>query len=147
MANNTALTFVDDSSGTLLIGEIRLQGDILTKKEQNFDMVAGDSKDLVVILSNSGAPVDLSGLSVTWSLKGVTKPLNPLTGGQTAGDIHKDMSQGIVIKDAAKGVFVVQLRRDDTLYCEGIYNHEAKLIDSAGNTSTVSMGRVIMMPN
>jgi hypothetical protein len=100
-------------------------------KNQNFEMFAGDTKYIVVTVSN----VNLTGASVKWAMKKTIFNATP--------DVHKDtVSGGINITDAAAGKFTITLAPTDTTDISGSYYHEAEVTDAIGNVSTVLAGTV-----
>lgn len=104
---------------------------------QDFDMFAGDTKNLVVtVTDNSGSIVDLTGGQVTWVLKRNlgASPLVTKTS-TVAGQI--DMG-------GTSGQFTVHVLPADTTGFSGMYYHEAVFTDVAGNVSTVMTGRVVI---
>lgn len=84
-------------------------------------MYAGDYITLeFVATEESGAVLDLTGLTVKWGL-GRTKE-GPALLTKTAGS-------GLTVTDAAAGKFSVVLDAADTLKFAGDYYHEAKVFD------------------
>lgn len=108
----------------------------MAKAGQNFEMFSGETKNIVITVtdSNTGVVVDLTGATVKWSLK---KTFN------APDDVYKDSSTGgIIITEAVNGKFSVNLASDDTKLLAGSYVHIAKIIDAIGNTSIVTVGTV-----
>lgn len=101
----------------------------VTAKNQNFEMYAGDTKNIEVTI----AGVNLTGASVKWALKRTVYEADAV--------ISKDTTGGISITNASGGVFVIALAPGDTTSLSGDYYHEAEITDSASNVSTVFTGK------
>lgn len=111
----------------------------MTKKNQNFEMYAGDTKDIVITVTNAnGAVVNLSGASVRWALK------KNVSASQNA---YKTTSSGVTLTSPSAGVFTVRLSAGDTQGLQGRYYHEAEVTDVLGNVSTVTTGYVTIEPS
>lgn len=107
--------------------------------QQNFEMFQGDSKDLVVTVSDSaGLPVDLTGTTVKWRAAPAVD--------STVATISKATGTGITITGAAAGQFTVMLGPTDTQTLDGEFYHEAQITDAAGAVSTVLSGRLTIRP-
>lgn len=112
----------------------------MTQKNQNFEMFAGDTKDIVVTVDDGdGIPVNLTGASIKWVLKKAT-----VTGAQ---QVLKTMANGIFLTDPLAGEFTVRLATADTNAISGKFYHEAEVTDSSGNVSTVFTGTVKIEPS
>lgn len=99
----------------------------MTALKQDFEMFAGDSKQIIVSNTNdNGSPLDLTGASVKWSLS----------------DIVKTNVNGIYISNPINGEFVIHLDPEDTVNKIGKFRHEAVVTDVVGNVSTVLKGYV-----
>lgn len=100
---------------------------------QNFQMVAGDTKYLVVTVRDAdGVAVDLTGAGIKWQCArsfGKASVLSKATGGS-----------GIAITSASGGIFTVTLSPSDTESMGGNYYHEAQVTASDGTISTVMFG-------
>jgi hypothetical protein len=106
---------------------------------QNFEIHAGDSRDIVVTVTDSqGAAVDLTGAAVAWQLA--------RSAGSAAAVVSKSLGAGIAITDGPNGVFTVTLDPADTESLTGLYYHEAEVTDAAGNRSTVLTGVATVIP-
>jgi hypothetical protein len=105
----------------------------MTAVNQNFSMTAGDSKNVVITVSNDeGIALNLTGASVKWALKKrVTS---------TENELYKTNTDGITITDAANGVITIKLVPVDTTTLNGTYHHECEVTDANGNVSTVTVG-------
>lgn len=102
------------------------------KMAQNFQMIAGDYKTLVITVRNSdGDPVNITGATVKWQ---AARSLGK------ASVISKTTSSGISLNDPTNGIFTVTLNHSDTDSLSGIYHHEAEVTDSSGFRSTVIAG-------
>jgi hypothetical protein len=105
----------------------------MTAKNQNFEMVAGDTKNVVVTVAGT----DLTGATIKWALK---KSVS-----STVANVSKTTSDGISISDAAGGVFTIALAPADTVNLKNDYYHEAEVTDQQGNVSTVMTGRISIL--
>lgn len=110
----------------------------MVKKNQDFEMVSGDSRTLTFTIEDQdagdGSAKDLSNVSeLTWKLDT----------GVTATTVTKTLSGGgIVISDASNGIVVVTLDPSDTAgIAKGSYPHELEAVDSDGNEQTLVEGR------
>ena len=107
--------------------------------QQNFEMFQGDSKDLVVTVSDAaGQPVDLTGASIKWRAAPAVD--------SAVATISKATGSGIVITDAVAGEFTVSLVPADTQTLDGEFYHEAQVTDAAGAVSTVLSGHLTILP-
>lgn len=107
-----------------------LRGDLMTVKNQNFEMYAGDTKNIEITISS----VNLAGASVKWAAKKTIYDAVPA--------LYKDTAGGITITDAAAGKFTIALAPADTADLSGKYYHEAEVTDQSGNVSTVTTGTI-----
>ena len=106
---------------------------------QNFEIHAGDSRDIVVTVADSqGAAVDLTGAAIAWQLA--------RSAGSAAPAVSKSLGAGIAITDGPNGVFTVTLDPADTEGLTGLCYHEAEVTDAAGNRSTVLSGVATVIP-
>lgn len=160
LIKNTALTFVAYKRGPSIIGHVTLYGDrtlrvtfqasrelraemrgdiSLTKKNQNLELYAGDSKYLDFIATDNGAAVDLTGVTIKWVMKRFVS--------SASNDVYKDtIGGGVSITDAANGKFTVTIAPSDTkTLAVGTYYHEAEVTDALGNVSTVTVGKVTLI--
>lgn len=98
----------------------------------DFNMVAGDTKTLVVSVKDSkGDPVNITGVAITWK---AARSFNK------DAVITKTVNSGITISDGPNGQFTVALDPDDTELLKGGYYHEAQMTTDAGIISTVLRG-------
>src|SRR3990167_4295716 len=90
------------------------------KMIQNFIMVAGDTKTLVVTVEDAeGTAVSITGATIKWRCArsyGKTASITKATGGS-----------GIAITDGAGGEFTVTLNASDTVSLVGNFYHEAEI--------------------
>lgn len=99
---------------------------------QNFNMVAGDTKTLVVYVKDAdGDPVNISGATIKWQAA---------RSHGKASVITKSTSSGITISDGPNGIFSVTLNPSDTESLSGTYAHEAQVTASDSTISTVLQG-------
>jgi hypothetical protein len=106
---------------------------------QNFEIHAGDSRDIVVTVTDSqGGAFDLTGAAIAWQLA--------RSAGSTSPAVSKSLGGGIAITDGPNGVFTVTLDPADTAALSGLYYHEAEVTDGAGNRSTVLSGVATVIP-
>jgi hypothetical protein len=108
----------------------------MTTKNQNFEMVAGDSKNVIVTVSDA----DLTGATIKWAMK---RSVSSAT-----ANVSKDTtSGGISISDATGGIFTISLIPADTSALKGDFYHEAEITDAQNNVSTVMTGRISILPS
>jgi hypothetical protein len=109
----------------------------MTVLRQNFELVAGDSKDIGFhVVDSLNADVDITNYGVYWTATLSEMDSNPL--------IVKSVSNGIAKTDATHGIFVVSLTKIDTLALKGIYYHESKIVDTQLNEYSNTTGRMIV---
>lgn len=110
----------------------------MTKRNQHFEMHAGDTVDLecVVTDQDTGGRKNLAGATIVWVLYDEASSAAVLTKTTaTVGDITD--------VDGLNGLFTVALVPADTAdIAPGTYYHESKITDSSGNVATVFTGRV-----
>jgi hypothetical protein len=94
-------------------------------------MYAGDTHELIVTVEKpDGTLADIGGSTVKWV---AVRGRNIM--------IEKDSNgQGIELTDPNNGVFTVKLNPEDTRSLLGSLYHEALIIDSFGNETTVMVG-------
>jgi hypothetical protein len=111
----------------------------MTHKVQNFEIHAGDSRDIVVtVVDSQGGVVDLTGATIAWHLAQSARAAAPA--------VAKSLGAGIAITDGANGVFTISLDPADTAALSGLYYHEAEVTDAAGHRSTVLTGVATVVP-
>lgn len=101
-----------------------MEGGLTMIPNQNFNMVSGDTKRLVIDIKE-----DIAGASVKWVLFKSGEPEITL------------IKEGNVID----GKINITLEKGDTEDLNGIYKHECELTDQQGNISTVTSGTVIII--
>jgi len=106
----------------------------MTKIAQNFEMWAGDTKDLTVTITGSDSSgYSLTGASVTWLLEE-----SPGSGSLVRKHISGSVSgSGISI---SASIMTVSIAASDTEGLAGTYYHEAEATDAAGNVATLFVG-------
>jgi hypothetical protein len=100
---------------------------------QDFEIYAGDTKNLVVTVTKSDGTIAplIGDVTVKWvAVRG--KDIV----------ISKDTTNGIAITDDANGEFTVRLDSVDTKTLLGSLKHEAVITDGLGNVSTVMVGTI-----
>lgn len=103
----------------------------MTAVNQNFEMYAGDSKNIIVSVMDGGArPLDITGSSVKWILK-PTQPASAILITKSTPEITLDVYTA-----------TIKLLPEDTENLAGNYYHEAELTDQIGNVSTIMVGSV-----
>lgn len=98
---------------------------------QYFSMVAGDSKNLIVSVTEDGNTVNLDGSTAKWVLK--KKKDSP------ENEVYKDISSGISV---GGNQLTIRLDPEDTETLYGGFYHECELTDAIGNVSTIMSGTV-----
>lgn len=108
----------------------------MTIKNQNFEMYAGDTKNVSVTITNSsGAVVNLTGAVITWVLT------------FQSGTLQKATATGtITVANPATGVFTFNLLPIDTTGKQGVFNHGVEMVDATGNASTLLTGLATIVP-
>lgn len=114
----------------------------MTHAVQNFDMQAGDDKAIDVTVTSdgmaTGTPVDITGATITWTLRRSVE--------NTVALVTKATPGGIQITDGPNGRFTINLADADTAGLLGLYLHEAVLADVSSNDSTVLNGVATFTP-
>ncbi|OME86914.1 hypothetical protein BK120_08300 [Paenibacillus sp. FSL A5-0031] len=100
----------------------------MAMKNQNFEMFAGDTKNVTVTVTG----VDLTGASVKWAMKKSIYNAEP--------DVYKDTLTGVTI--TAPDKFVIAFKPADTAALSGGFYHEAEVTDASGNVSTLLSGTI-----
>lgn len=108
----------------------------MTKKNQNFEIYAGDTKDIIIAVTDAaGAAVNLSGATAKWVLK---------KNASASNSAYKTTGNGITV---VGGVVTVRMNSADTQGLQGRYYHEAEVTDVSGNVSTILTGYVTIEPS
>jgi hypothetical protein len=102
--------------------------------KQNFEMWAGDAKTVAIAVTDAaGAVVNLTGMTITWSLS-----RHP---SKTPALVTKTIANGgISVPTPTTGIFNVSLVAADTSALDGLYYHEAKIRDAQNADTTVATG-------
>lgn len=105
-------------------------------EDQNFEVVAGDSKRLVFTLETEDAgPVTLTGASAEWVVASTRGSAALLT-----------VSDGTV--DDVAGTVTVDVTAAETAALDPrVYYHELELEDTGGNVATVASGDMTVLPD
>lgn len=107
--------------------------------DQNFEMFEGDTKDIVVTVTDSaGAAVDLTGAVIAWQMARTARSATPA--------VAKSVGSGIVITDAPGGICTISLDSSDTGGLSGDFYHELEVTDAQANITTVLSGTVTIKP-
>ncbi len=106
----------------------------MAKKDQDFEMWAGDHKELKFTVEDVS---DLIGCSIRWKCSRNTKS-DPLI-------IKRSDDGDITTND---NIFTVLLKPDDTadLRTRIHYYHEAEMVDDNDDVTTVAIGRMYLHP-
>jgi hypothetical protein len=113
----------------------------MTQKNQNFEMWTGETKRLIVKVTDdeTGLALNLTGaLAIEWKVKrGESDSTTLLTKSLT--------DSGVLITNAVEGEFTVKLDPDATQnFSKGLYYHLSKVTDSIGRTSVVMTGTITL---
>jgi hypothetical protein len=107
--------------------------------ETNFEMVSGDTKDIVVsVLDENDAVVPITGATAVFALS--KTDFSPILFTKTVGS-------GIVITDGPGGILTVTLVEADTESLIGQHYYEIELTDAAFKVSTIALGRITIRKN
>ncbi|WP_078548636.1 hypothetical protein [Litchfieldia alkalitelluris] len=106
----------------------------MTATNQSFTMIAGDTKNITVNVTNdSGTALNLSGATIKWVMKKrVTSTENDL--------LKTDIT---IVGD---GVIQIKLVPIDTVSLRGTFYHECEVTDQYGNVSTIFTGNITINP-
>jgi hypothetical protein len=109
----------------------------MTKENQDFTMYAGDDKVVrVVIKDESGSFVNLTGSLMDW----VLQPTVNASSASVSKSWNTSVSNGMAIDGL--GSFSITLSNSDTQSLSGKFYHEAQMIDTQGDVSTVMVGHI-----
>ncbi len=107
--------------------------------ETNFDMVSGDSKDIIVsVLDELDQVVPITGASVVFILSNTE--FSPAL-------VTKSSGSGIAITDGPGGVLTVSLAPADTEDLIGTKYFEIELTSASLQVSTIAVGRINIRKN
>jgi hypothetical protein len=101
-----------------------LGGIDVTAINQNFSMIAGDTKNLIIPM-----PEDLTGCTVKWGLRQRAYSTENL--------INKSTNDGITVNGTE---ITIKLAPTDTQSLQGVLFHECEVTDQLGNVSTIFTG-------
>ena len=99
----------------------------MTQTGQDFSMISGDTKILIVTIDE---PTNLAGVSLRWGLRK-----------------NKNTKESLFVKSLTDGISIegetisVKLEPIDTESLTGDYYHEMELTDGLGNVSTIFTGK------
>lgn len=106
---------------------------------QNFSMIAGDTRTLVVTVKDpDGDAVSITSATIKWHAA--------RTSSRTAAITKTTGGSGIAITDGAGGIFTVTLDADDTEDLVGNFMHEAEITFADSSISTVLQGTMKINP-
>jgi len=106
---------------------------------QNFEIWAGDTPFINIVITRENQVVDISGTTIKWVVKDYVDA--------ETNHILKTTGDGITIIEPANGKCQISLDREDTLNLSGKYYHEAELTDVEGRVSTILLGMVTIHPS
>lgn len=111
--------------------------------DQDFAMVAGDDQYIEIhVVDEDGVVVNITNNDIDWWLKE--------SNDSTAALVHKTTTGGggINISDGPGGIFQVHLEPADTdTLAPDKYFHGARIVDTALETSTVTVGHIDLLPS
>lgn len=97
--------------------------------QQDFDMFAGEDRDIEFLVTDEdGDPVDITGFSITWKLRGRGIALD------------KSVGSGLTITDGPNGVFEIAISGTDSAPLSGAFWHRAEVDDGVGDVTVVATG-------
>lgn len=112
----------------------------MVKKDQDFEVVSGDSRNLNFTIYDQDAADDDS---VVKDISGFTAIAWKLDTGSAVTTVTKSLSDGITVTDGPNGLLTVSLTPADTAdIAGGTYKHELEGTDGSGNKTTLAIGRV-----
>lgn len=112
----------------------------MVKKDQDFEVISGDSRNLNFTIYDQDAADDDS---VVKDISGFTTISWKLDTGVASTTVTKSLVSGITITDGANGLLTVALSPSDTAsLTHGSYPHELEGTDGSGNKTTLAVGRV-----
>jgi hypothetical protein len=106
-------------------------------RKQNFDIFSGNDITLSVSLFDERTqnPLNIFGTQeLRWQIGKRAANPEPL--------ISKDLDDGITIVDAGSGLITIAIDADETEELKGIYQHELRIVNSAGKKITLMYGVV-----
>jgi hypothetical protein len=111
----------------------------MTIKGQNFEIYAGDSKNLEILITDStDSPLDLTPYMIAGGITWVI--YHPTT---KAIVLSKGYTDGITVPIPSNGIAIVSLLPEDTEnIAPKLYNHECEISSSTTEVATVTVGTV-----
>lgn len=109
----------------------------MTALSQDFTLYAGDAAaPIFTVVNQTGNPINISTVSdIVWTVQQtLISPVVILK--------RKSLSQIAFTTDGTNGQFSVTITGADTSPLSGYYLHDAQIIDSFGNVTTVTLGRL-----
>lgn len=82
-------------------------------------MFSGETKNIIVTITDKGERVNLDGSQIVWTMK----------------DLQKTLADGVMITGV--GEVTIRLHPDDTKNKVGLFSHHLVVTDAHGNVSTV----------
>jgi hypothetical protein len=111
----------------------------MTAFNQDFEMVAGDAKNLTFTLTDDdGDPLDVSSGTLRWGFAKDIRKDEPL--------VLKSSGDGIAVSGAGNNVVSVTLEKDDTRGYKGLYGHELEWDEAGSGPTTLAQGQVTFKP-
>ena len=103
---------------------------------ENYSMHSGDSKTIPVAAVLNGAPVELTGALIVWSIAKIK------SNGDFSSTIafSKSIGSGITVTDVLGGEFEIEIDPADTADLKGDYWHECQITDFQGRKTTILDG-------
>ena len=107
------------------------------KRNQNFELVAGDTVNLNITVTDKAGSKNLASATIKWGMwDDVAQALI----------LSKAIDDGITVTSPLAGQFTVTLSPGDTLTVSpGKYTHECEVTDAGGNVSTILIGAVTIL--
>lgn len=109
----------------------------MTAISQDFTLYAGDAAaPIFTVQDQNGYPININGVAdIVWTvIQTLTSPSVILK--------RKALGQITFVTDGMDGRFTVTITNADTSQLAGYYLHDAQIIDSFGNVTTVTLGRL-----
>lgn len=104
----------------------------MTYTGQNLELYQGKDRIIeVTVYDDAGAPLDISGYTVTWVVYKPTTGVIVLT---------KTTADGIVLTVPASGIMEITLVPEDTQSLLGQYNHEGEITTPGGKQDVIFTG-------
>lgn len=107
--------------------------------EQNFEMYAGDTKNINIEVRQDGEIINVSQATFKWAMK------NSPTVKENV--LYKESGEGIITTDGENGLIRIRLDSSDTEDLIGGFYHEVEMTDHLGNISTITVGNAVILPS